>query len=488
MDAVEGCAARLDAEIVVVTQVARDVERCQELAERWGARHVAWVSDDHLQQELAVRAVYRRALAVISDRLHVLILGATEGAVPLGWCEHATTKIDRHFDVVGAPWVGRGRVGATAALDELDGPGLASLAARAERVVAQSRSRVDEVAGRIRSVAGSHRPVLRVLHSLRPPDGTTRYVDQMIAAAPPAVSVLTFSWPRALLGSYDVFQLHWPESLLRHRTRLGSSAKRLLTRMLLLRLRVTRTPLVRTAHNLAPHEAGDAGERRLLAALQRRTAHWIALNPTTELPAGASASVILHGHYRDRFDRPAGLPVRGRVLQFGLIRPYKGVERLIETFVALNRPDLSLRVVGKPIDDEMRREVETRAAQDPRVQLSLAFVPDDELAREVHAAELVVLPYRELHNSGVALVALSLDRPVLVPRTPSSEALRGEAGPEWVLLFDGELTAQVLEAAIDRAAGTVRAGGGPDLRGRDWDTVGRRHAEVYRRVLGGTGS
>nr|BFF20239.1 hypothetical protein GCM10025730_37600 [Promicromonospora thailandica] len=81
----------------------------------------------------------------------------------------------------------------------------------------------------------------------------------MIATAPPEVSVRTFSWPRALVGSYDVFQLHWPESLVRHPTRLGSAVKRFLTRMLLLRLWATRTPLVRTAHNLAPHEAGDPG-------------------------------------------------------------------------------------------------------------------------------------------------------------------------------------------------------------------------------------
>lgn len=326
--------------------------------------------------------------------------------------------------------------------------------------------------------------MIRVLHSLRPPDGKTRYIDQMIAGAPSEVSVLTFSWPRALFGSYDVFQIHWPEFLVRHRTRLGSITKRALTRLLLLRLRLTRTPLVRTAHNLVPHESGDRAERKLLDAVESRIAYWIALNPTTVLPTKASGSVILHGHYRGRFAKDERPPVTGRILQFGLIRPYKGVERLIEVFGDLSRPELSLRIVGKPIDEEIRREVEARAARDPRVGLSLAFVPDDALAREVGAAELVVLPYREMHNSGVALVALSLDRPILVPRSPSSEALRREVGSEWVQLFDGELTPQVLEAAIDRAAEIVGAGSVPDLRDRDWETVGERHADVYRQVLG----
>ncbi|MEV0892142.1 glycosyltransferase [Promicromonospora sp. NPDC050262] len=331
------------------------------------------------------------------------------------------------------------------------------------------------------------RTAIRVLHTLRPPDGRTRYVDQMIAGAPPQVSVRTFSWPRALLGAYDVFQIHWPEFLVRHRTWLGSLVKRGLTRLLLLRLSVTGTPVVRTAHNLAPHEPGEPAERRLLDAVDRRSAHWIALNPTTVLPPGAEGSVILHGHYRGRFAASEVPPTAGRVLQFGLIRPYKGVEGLIEAFRASSRQDLSLRVVGRPVDDTMRRAVEDRATGDPRVSLSLAFVPDDELAREVAAAQLVVLPYRELHNSGVALVALSLDRPILVPRTPASEALREEVGPGWVLLFDGELTPQVLESAVDRAAQVVGAGGAPDLRDRDWATVGERHAEVYRHVLGRSG-
>lgn len=44
-----------------------------------------------------MREVFSESLIVIGDRLHGLIVGATEGAVPLGWVESSSGKIARHF-------------------------------------------------------------------------------------------------------------------------------------------------------------------------------------------------------------------------------------------------------------------------------------------------------------------------------------------------------------------------------------------------------
>ncbi|MEV0892138.1 polysaccharide pyruvyl transferase family protein [Promicromonospora sp. MEB111] len=153
--AVSGFARRVDASVVVVAQVQRDDDRARHVAGLLGATCVGWCSDDHGEQELQLRQVYRRAHAVVSDRLHVLILAATEGAVPLGWCEQATAKIDRHFDVVGAEWVGAGRRDPTTELDALDRAELADLTRRTASVVRAAAARVHEVAHRISSVVTS---------------------------------------------------------------------------------------------------------------------------------------------------------------------------------------------------------------------------------------------------------------------------------------------------------------------------------------------
>jgi beta-1,4-mannosyltransferase len=194
---------------------------------------------------------------------------------------------------------------------------------------------------------------LTVLLSLSPPDGTTRYVDHMVEGAPPDVDFRFFSWRAALAGGYDVFHVHWPEFLVRDPQALKALLQRGALRVLLLLLRVRRVPVVRTLHNLRPHESGHSAETRALDALDRRTAAFIRLNPTTPVPASADGAAevvtIPHGHYRDRF-RTDAQPVPGRILHFGLIRRYKGVETLLRVFSSLQAPGLQLRIVGRPSD------------------------------------------------------------------------------------------------------------------------------------------
>ena len=144
-------------------------------------------------------------------------------------------------------------------------------------------------------------PDLVVLHSLRAPDGTTKYVDQMVDGASDHVSIRFFSWRTALTGSYDVFHVHWPELLIRDRKPVRRLLKRRMLDALIVRAKLTRTPIVWTAHNVDPHEQGSPAEARSLRRLRRAITLAIRLNPTTELPTGMDAVTILHGHYRDQF-------------------------------------------------------------------------------------------------------------------------------------------------------------------------------------------
>lgn len=91
----------------LVVQVKRDCSRAAELADKLGAGLLAWDHEDHATQENAVRDLYGQSALVVGDRLHGLIVAATEGAVPLGWVESSKGKVGRHFKVVGLDWVGR---------------------------------------------------------------------------------------------------------------------------------------------------------------------------------------------------------------------------------------------------------------------------------------------------------------------------------------------------------------------------------------------
>jgi beta-1,4-mannosyltransferase len=330
---------------------------------------------------------------------------------------------------------------------------------------------------------------LVVLHSLRPPDGTTKYVDHMIGGDAPGVAVRFFSWKAALFTHYDVLHVHWPELLIRDSRRPWMRVvKRRLLDLLLLRLWLQRIPLVWTAHNLEPHETVTAAERRSLSRFSRRVDLVIRLNATSAVTAGREAVTIPHGHYREPFvEHPKPEAEPGRILYFGLIRRYKGVDTLISAFGGVDRADVRLRIVGDPHPGQAEL-VQRACVTDPRITCVLAFVDDRELVDEIRRSQLVVLPYRgPMHNSGAVLAALSLGRPVLVPESPANTALSAEVGPGWIQQYSGPLTPAVLEAAIDATA--VGPKGEPRLDDRDWHRVGLRHRDAYRlaRTLRGRG-
>ena len=326
-----------------------------------------------------------------------------------------------------------------------------------------------------------------VLQSTGKPDETTNpYLVQLLSALPENVEVRYFSVRDALFSRYDLFHVHWPEYLLRHRTPITTLAKQACAFLLLLRLWVMRVPVVRTLHNARPHEQGGLTERLLLRWLDRLTTRRIRIN-AVERDADTATDTILHGHYRDWFaTRHVPSSVAGRLLCFGLIRPYKGIEALIAAFRELPDASATLRIVGKPVSPDMRQAVEDACAADARISARLEYVGDEVLAQEIGEAQCVVLPYRDMQNSGALLLALSLARPVLVPRSEANAVLAAEVGEEWVRLYDGALDANVLAEALRTQAGP-RLPSVPDLSRRDWPRLGRQHHDTYMAALAAKG-
>lgn len=99
-EAVRTLAAQTETRIVTVAQVARDAPRAVRLAEALGGEYRAHPSTSHADLDSHVRAIYAQSLAVVSDRAHGLIIGATEGAYPLGSAAKPE-KIHRLLDATG---------------------------------------------------------------------------------------------------------------------------------------------------------------------------------------------------------------------------------------------------------------------------------------------------------------------------------------------------------------------------------------------------
>jgi glycosyltransferase involved in cell wall biosynthesis len=328
---------------------------------------------------------------------------------------------------------------------------------------------------------------VRVLQSFPTPRTTTNPYIVMLARSletVPGVRVLTFSWRRALWERYDVVHVHWPEILTAGSSPLRTAVRRVLFAIVLLRWTLSATPVVRTWHNLRPQEGGGRLRDLLLRWTDRLTTLGVRLNDETPVPPGNRAVTIPHGHYRDWFAGQARVqPVPGQLAFVGLIRPYKDVPGLIRAFgaTAAAVPGARLTIAGRPSSDALADTVRRAAEADPRVTVRLDFLEDADLVATVTGAQLVVLPYAEMHNSGAALMALSLDRPVLVPDNAVNERLAEEVGPGWVRRYAGELTGAALEAALTEGDGIP--GTRPALDRRGWDLTGQQHAEAYRLAL-----
>jgi glycosyltransferase involved in cell wall biosynthesis len=251
-------------------------------------------------------------------------------------------------------------------------------------------------------------------------------------------------------------------------------------------------PLVLTAHDILPREPRRgqlAAQRRLYECFdalvvhsehgRRRLTAELALDP-------ALVHVIPHGVFEHLAAQPqvaAPAPPqtdRPVVLCFGLMRPYKGIDLLLDAWGEIE--DAELWIAGMP-----RMDISTlRAATPPNVRFFPRFITDGELPAYFRRADLVVLPYREIDQSGVLFTALAFGKPLLLsdvggfPEIAATGAARifpaGDAkalrGSLRELLADRSALAGMAESAKALAEGRY-----------SWGAVAARTLELYESLL-----
>ena len=101
VEAVRRTTAAEGLSIRTVVQVREDQARARELADALGGVFDPWGDTDAVTQEERLRQQYEGARLVISDRMHVLVLAALSGAVPVELVPRPTNKISAAFATIG---------------------------------------------------------------------------------------------------------------------------------------------------------------------------------------------------------------------------------------------------------------------------------------------------------------------------------------------------------------------------------------------------
>lgn len=280
-------------------------------------------------------------------------------------------------------------------------------------------------------------------------------------------------------------------------------------RRALRRVRAVGVAWVETVHNARPHggewsflPSGSApcGEADAWVALSAATAATLAaehpamaervrlIPPGIDAPAGfrpagpgrpeglaEPAAGALAAAARARLGLDAAAPV---ALFLGLIRPYKGLDLLLEAFAGVVRglPEARLVVAGlpRPSFRPYARQI-ARLGLGERVRTDLRYLPQDVMDDYLAAADLVVLPYRGASQSAVLGAALARDRPVVASATGGLPEMLPEAAAE-MLVPAGDVAA--LARAMSRLLGD-RAGAAE---------LGRRAGRVARQRFSWAGS
>jgi glycosyltransferase involved in cell wall biosynthesis len=157
----------------------------------------------------------------------------------------------------------------------------------------------------------------------------------------------------------------------------------------------------------------------------------------TVIPFGLNSTVpdtVLTGEAaRERL----GLEAHQKVLLFfGNLAPYKGVEYLVEAFLAIagRREDCRLIIAGRPKGDEaywpgLLAKINASGARGKFI-LKIEFVPDGETEIYFKAADVLILPYTHIFQSGVLFLGYNFGLPAIVADVGSlkEEIVEGRTG------------------------------------------------------------
>ena len=216
----------------------------------------------------------------------------------------------------------------------------------------------------------------------------------------------------------------------------------------------------------------------------------------TVIPFGINNAVpntrLASGEARQRLGISDG---QKAILFFGHIAPYKGLEYLVNAFQRILDRDKGYRLViaGRPKGgEEYWAAIHASIREDlqiGRILLKADYIPDAETEVYFKAADVLVLPYRHIYQSGVLFLGHSFGLPVLAADVGSlkDEIIEGKTG----FLFKPEDPVDLARAIskyfesdlfrnLDQRRQEIKQ---YVAKQHSWDVVGQKTMEVYAELL-----
>lgn len=215
----------------------------------------------------------------------------------------------------------------------------------------------------------------------------------------------------------------------------------------------TRTKIVWTLHNIYPHNVSNLKFHKTIRKWFAKQCKWIRvfseetvvkaseefgieIGKFKVIPEGDYISIypnrILESESRNKLGLRNDSIV---ILSLGYIKPYKGLENLLLAFSKVKNTNIEMVIAGRSMDKEYtdRLKKTIKDSNSRQIHLIDAFIPVEELQIYYNAADVVVLPFKKVENSGSAIMAMGFKKPIVAPKMG---VLKKRLSQQDVLLYD----------------------------------------------------
>lgn len=300
----------------------------------------------------------------------------------------------------------------------------------------------------------------------------------------------------------QVIHLHWITELIQRlswsKPQLIFQFKLLLISFDLWRVKRKGVKVVWTIHNKLSHQGLNqsreiAVRKRFIKLVDRVILHsQEALNAVEEfysLKFADKTSIIYHGNYENHYPTPAKIRTQLRqdyklndktthILYFGSIRPYKGVEILIEAFSKLaDKSRHKLTIAGGVPRAEYKASLNAKLQSVDGINAMLDFLPEQTLSDVLTTADIVVIPFVDTLTSGSTILAMTQGKALALPY---AARIFGCVPEEGVYYFENtEQLSEILKSTNIETLSRMGESNRLQAQKMSWDKVGQLTTLTY---------
>ena len=167
-------------------------------------------------------------------------------------------------------------------------------------------------------------------------------------------------------------------------------------------------------------------------------------------------------------------------LYFGVIREYKGVPELVKAYENLNTTDSCLYIVGTPRSEHLKSYLSSASDERDDIKTVLEYVPDEEVQMYMNAADVVVLPFRDVLNSGSVHLSMSFGKPVVAPSLGCIPETVDESNRFLYSPEDENVLREILKKVRDvEDLEQIGDANYAKAEKMTWEKSARKYAEIY---------